>query len=546
MNLPASLVCIAVFLVTSCGGEVIRMKIFTQQTKPWAPWRRIVTPLKVDTQDLYAVIDTGSPYTQLIWKKWYESSPERRCDELFYKCYGCNPSPIELKAAKKITFVDKTSVTIFPYAGDFYFYGVTVEDIVFGVVMDASDGPWAALGLGPQATSPPFPRFVDQLVDAELMMSYASTVLFLRSIYRLGAPHQGSLSLVVTILPVVFDTGSSFISFPERLRSQVLDLLSTAGTKKVEVTKEDGPWAAIGLGPQSIEPPYKRFVDQLRSQHLIDSGVFSLYLSSGGAPKDCDDKDHLPTMRFTMQGLVGKYDVTIAVPPAAYVVEILPTACNVGIGFLGDWIIGLPAFVGNYYSVDYVGAKIGVAKAYKETLEKLNWEVHHFTLPNMNAQAVSHSLAITCEFSKTIDHEDLDLQQIQLGFGRDISAVEALAIQRLKGWSLEQWNSVFENVDAVCTPTLPLTSIPIPKNAKSHGVFYPQLGVRMMRYAWPTNLLGFPSISVPVGYDAHGMPIGFQVRNPNLGYARVLAAIKMLQDLLHMQLQLGWASTAKI
>ncbi|KAF4648574.1 hypothetical protein FOL46_002757, partial [Perkinsus olseni] len=103
-------------------------------------------------------------------------------------------------------------------------------------------------------------------------------------------------------------------------------------------------------------------------------------------------------------------------------------------------------------------------------------------------------LAITCEFSKTIDHEDLGrLQpgtQIQLGFGRDISAVEALAIQRLKGWSLEQ--------------------------------------------------------CVPVGYDAHGMPIGFQVRNPNLGYARVLAAIKMLQDLLHMQLQLGWASTAKI
>ncbi|KAF4687323.1 hypothetical protein FOZ60_004146 [Perkinsus olseni] len=157
--------------------------------------------------------------------------------------------------------------------------------------------------------------------------------------------------------------------------------------------------------------------------------------------------------------------------------------------------------------------------AYKETLEKLNWEVHHFTLPNMNAQAVSHSLAITCEFSKTINHEDIGrLQpgtQIQLGFGRDISAVEALAIQRLKGWSLEQWNSVFENVDAVCTPTLPLTSIPIPKNAKSHGVFYPQLGFRMMRYVWPTNLLGFPSISVPVGYDAHGMPIGFQIICPH-------------------------------
>ncbi|KAF4648672.1 hypothetical protein FOZ61_002349 [Perkinsus olseni] len=338
MNHRASLICITVFLVTSCGGEVIRMKIFTQQTESRVPWERIVTPLKVDTQDLYAVIDTGSPYTQLIWKKWYESSPERRCDELFYKCYGCNPSPIELKAAKKITFVDKTSVTIFPYAGDFYFYGVTAEHIDFGVVMDASHGPWAALGLGPQDTSPPFPRFVDQLVDAELIDSPTFAVYLSSGSSPSGeiiiggddpSKYDGPLGHIditdkqhhTSKLEAFAIGSSSSIKIPGRLRSQVLDLLSTAGTKKVKIL-----------------------------EHRDVYGV------------DCKDVDYLPVMSFTVKGLPGKADITISIPPKAYIVSPEPDVCILTIDFDERWILGLPAFVGHYYSFDWAGARIGVAK----------------------------------------------------------------------------------------------------------------------------------------------------------------------------------------
>ncbi|KAF4671766.1 hypothetical protein FOL46_009923 [Perkinsus olseni] len=323
MNIPASLFSIGVLLATSCGGEVIRIKISTQQTKPWAPRRRIVTPLKADTQDLYAVIDTGSPYTHLVWKSWYESFPQNKCDDFFYKCYDCNPSPVELHAAKKITFVDKTSLTIFPHAGDFYFNGVTVEDIDFGVVMDASHGAWAALGLGPQDTSPPFPRFVDQLVDAELI----DTPVFAVNLSSGDSPsgeliiggddpskYEGPLGYmdVVDIQlhtnkleafaigsktqkeaePVVFDTGSSFISIPRRLRSQVLELLSTAGTKKVEVFEQGDVY-----------------------------GV------------DCKDVDYLPVMSFTVKGMPGKADVTIAIPPKACIVTPEPDVCILYLDF---------------------------------------------------------------------------------------------------------------------------------------------------------------------------------------------------------------------
>ncbi|EER19205.1 hypothetical protein Pmar_PMAR028670 [Perkinsus marinus ATCC 50983] len=353
MNLPHfSLVCIGVLLVTFSGGEVIRLKISVQQTKRSAPWTRIVAPLKVDTQDLNAVVDTGSPYTQLIWKTWYESLPGGKCDELFYKCYNCNPTSSELNAAKKISFIDKTSLTIFPFSGDFYFNGATAKHIEFGVVKGASRGAWAALGLGPQDTNPPFPRFVDQLLLAKLVDSPVFAVYLSSGKSPSGeliiggddaSKYDGPLKYIgITSKvrhtselqafavgskrqeepgPVVFDTGSSFISIPKRLRKDVIVLLSTAGKKKVKVF-----------------------------EHKDVYGV------------DCKDVSFLPSMRFTVRGIPDKADVTLEIPPKAYIVSPEPDVCILTIDFAERWILGLPAFVGHYYSFNWAGATIGVAK----------------------------------------------------------------------------------------------------------------------------------------------------------------------------------------
>ncbi|KAF4710977.1 hypothetical protein FOZ63_023520, partial [Perkinsus olseni] len=89
---------------------------------------------------------------------------------------------------------------------------------------------------------------------------------------------------------------SSFISIPRRLRSQVLDLLSTAGTKKVEVFEQGDVY-----------------------------GV------------DCKDVDHLPTMSFTVIGIPDKADVTIAIPPKAYIVSPEPDVCILNIDFDERW-----------------------------------------------------------------------------------------------------------------------------------------------------------------------------------------------------------------
>ena len=46
----------------------------------------------------------------------------------------------------------------------------------------------------------------------------------------------------------------------------------------------------------------------------------------------------------------------------------------------------------------------------------------------------------------------------------------------------------------------------------------------------PSNLTGDPSISVPVGADADGMPIGFQIMAPALAEPLLFRAAQAVED----------------
>ncbi|EER00427.1 conserved hypothetical protein [Perkinsus marinus ATCC 50983] len=177
-----------------------------------------------------------------------------------------------------------------------------------------------------------------------------------------------------------------------------------------------------------------------------------------------------------------------------------------------------------------------VYNAFEKSLTALDWNIYNFTMPNMGAQSLSHMLTITAEFGKELDYEDISRLEpgtkIEFGLGRDITAVERLTMERLKGWSMEQWNAVFEKVDAIVTPTLPITSIPIPEDTRAHGMSNTTLFVQMMRYVWPTNFLGFPAITVPVDYDSKGMPIGLLVMCPQWKDDKCLALAEQVEKIV--------------
>jgi aspartyl-tRNA(Asn)/glutamyl-tRNA(Gln) amidotransferase subunit A len=86
--------------------------------------------------------------------------------------------------------------------------------------------------------------------------------------------------------------------------------------------------------------------------------------------------------------------------------------------------------------------------------------------------------------------------------------------------------AAYEQVDALLSPTSPTTAFPVGEKAEDPiSMYYSDV------CTIPANLSGDPGISVPIGLDESGLPIGFQVLAPALGERemfRVAAEVERL------------------
>jgi len=100
--------------------------------------------------------------------------------------------------------------------------------------------------------------------------------------------------------------------------------------------------------------------------------------------------------------------------------------------------------------------------------------------------------------------------------------------QKVRTLVRNEFSSAYEEVDALISPTTPTTAFDIgERSADPIAMYYSDL------CTIPSNLAGDPAISVPVGLDDSGMPIGFQVMAPALGEEvmyRVAAEVERLAD----------------
>ncbi|KAF4654476.1 hypothetical protein FOL47_009966 [Perkinsus chesapeaki] len=161
--------------------------------------------------------------------------------------------------------------------------------------------------------------------------------------------------------------------------------------------------------------------------------------------------------------------------------------------------------------------------AFNTTLDAMKdqWEPQQFRIKDMQDQALAHTWSIVTEFATSLLDQPLEgyeyNTQISLAIGRDIlkKADVLEAIQKLRGWAIEQWNEVFKDVDFIVTPTVAYGAPEITSDVFKYGEFNPARIVDIMRFIWPTNLVGFPSITIPVGQNKEGMPLGIQIMAPH-------------------------------
>jgi aspartyl-tRNA(Asn)/glutamyl-tRNA(Gln) amidotransferase subunit A len=89
--------------------------------------------------------------------------------------------------------------------------------------------------------------------------------------------------------------------------------------------------------------------------------------------------------------------------------------------------------------------------------------------------------------------------------------------QQVRTLIIDDFKKAFEQVDAIVGPTMPTTA---PKIGVTQG--NPLFGELADMLTEPSALAGLPCISIPVGKDSDGLPIGFQIFAPQLQEQLVL------------------------
>ncbi|MDN5687064.1 MAG: amidase [Brachybacterium sp.] len=110
------------------------------------------------------------------------------------------------------------------------------------------------------------------------------------------------------------------------------------------------------------------------------------------------------------------------------------------------------------------------------------------------------------------------------------TAVDYLQAQQIRSRVREEFATVFEQVDVLASPTLPIRTPRIGETVVEVGGQERGRDDELMRLVGPANLAGLPSVSVPCGM-LDGMPVSMQFLGPALGEGAVLRAAAAVEKL---------------
>jgi len=180
---------------------------------------------------------------------------------------------------------------------------------------------------------------------------------------------------------------------------------------------------------------------------------------------------------------------------------------------------------------------VSEAKKALETLAKLGATIKNISIPHLHSLATAHGVSVSSEMSELLEdyyvrkHDDLELPtSIQIGLGSSMSAIDYLSAARLRGWALKYFQkSIFTDVDIFATPTTAMTATEIPEGILQENMSNTELVMKTMKFIFLSNAVGFPSMSVPVGYDSDKMPIGLCINAAHWNDALLLRVAHALE-----------------
>jgi len=205
------------------------------------------------------------------------------------------------------------------------------------------------------------------------------------------------------------------------------------------------------------------------------------------------------------------------------------------------------------------GVEPAVAAAFQATLDRLakaGAEISEVSLPTTKHALSAYYLLAPAECSANLARFDgvrygprLDGASVEQmmattrrdGFGPEVTrrillGTYALSAgyydafygqaQKVRTLVVQEFRQAYQQVDVLVTPTSPTTAFALGARAADPLAMYLSDVCTI-----PSNLSGDPAISVPVGLDEDGLPIGFQVLGPALGDAMVFRVARAIEEL---------------
>ncbi|KAF5727617.1 hypothetical protein HS088_TW22G01313 [Tripterygium wilfordii] len=162
--------------------------------------------------------------------------------------------------------------------------------------------------------------------------------------------------------------------------------------------------------------------------------------------------------------------------------------------------------------------KICCSSAVDQLCNHYGWKTVEVTIPEIEVMRLAHYLTIGSECTTSLSSylEKLNISEsgwdtrVALCVYGSFSSQEYIKAQKIRNRQMQFHNKIFAKADVIVAPTTGVTAYPILNDALKTGELDYINGAALVRYQIAGNFLGLPAVTVPVGYDKNGLPIGLQ------------------------------------
>ncbi|KFM27663.1 Glutamyl-tRNA(Gln) amidotransferase subunit A [Auxenochlorella protothecoides] len=211
------------------------------------------------------------------------------------------------------------------------------------------------------------------------------------------------------------------------------------------------------------------------------------------------------------------------------------------LGKLATHEIGLGTTGLNTWFEDASPEVLAACRAAVEKLRGAGLEVVDIVIPELRHQRLAHSVTICSEMRSAMSGPlSVPAVRCQLDGETRASLTNAVGFtgafyvnaQRVRTRGEAHFRRAFAACDLVLTPTTPAAAPRCKPGALAAGETDLATTLGLMRFITPANFLGFPALTLPVGVDAAGLPLGLQLMAPPWHEAGLLHAGAVLEAAL--------------